>query len=109
MRLEGKLPSPKETPMVTEPFRRQTGARARMSVRVDRDAYDRLVELAREAGIPLAQLIARAIDVYDRTTMAEESNVAYARLREDPDAWADWQSELVVWDATLLDGLDAAQ
>ncbi len=94
--------------MATESLRRQTTARAHMSVRVDRDTYDRLVELAREADIPLARLIARSIDVYDRVTMAEESNAAYARLREDSDAWADWQSEVAVWDATLLDGLDAA-
>ena len=94
--------------MATESLRRQITARAHMSVRVDRDTYDRLVELAREADISLARLIAHSIDVYDRVTMAEESNVAYARLREDPDAWADWQSELAVWDATLLDGLDAA-
>ncbi|MGH2411931.1 MAG: hypothetical protein ACRDGS_16440, partial [Chloroflexota bacterium] len=94
--------------MATGPPRRRTGARRHMSVRVDRDTYDRLIELAREADIPLARLIARAIDVYDRVTMAEESNAAYARLRDDPDAWADWQSELAVWDATLLDGLDAA-
>ncbi len=93
--------------MATESLGRQITARAHMSVRVDRDTYDRLVELAREADIPLARLIARAIDVYDRVTMAEESNVAYARLREDPDAWADWQAELAIWDATLLDGLDA--
>ena len=82
-----------------------------MSVRVDRDTYGRLMELAREADIPLPRLIARSIDVYDRVTVAEESNAAYARLREDPDAdaWVDWQSEPAVWDATLLDGLDAAQ
>jgi predicted DNA-binding ribbon-helix-helix protein len=95
--------------MATESLRRHSNARAHMSVRVDRDTYDRLVELAREADIPLTRLIARALDVYDRVTMAEESNVAYARLREDPDAWADWQSELTVWDTTLLDGLDAAK
>jgi len=78
-------------------------------VRVDRDTYDRLVEVSREANIPLTRLIARALDVYDRVTMAEESNAAYARLREDPEAWADWQSELAVWDTTLLDGLAAAR
>ena len=95
--------------MVTESPQRQTSARAHMSVRLDRATYDRLVELAREAEMPLARLIARAIDVYDRVTMAEESNAAYTRLRQDPAAWADWQAELAPWDATLLDGLDAAR
>lgn len=76
-----------------------------MSVRIDRATYDRLVELAHEQHIPLARVIARAVDTYDRITMAEESNAAYARLREDPAAWEEWQSELRLWDATLMDGL----
>ncbi|HXT35748.1 MAG TPA: toxin-antitoxin system protein [Chloroflexota bacterium] len=95
--------------MAIESLRRPSSVRAHRSVRVDRDTYDRLVEVSREANIPLTRLIARALDVYDRVTMAEESNAAYARLREDPEAWADWQSELAVWDTTLLDGLAAAR
>lgn len=82
--------------MVSEPLGRQTGTAAHMSVRVDRGTYDRLVELAREADIPLARLIARALDVYDRVTMAEQSNLAYARLQQDPTAWAEWRSKLAV-------------
>ncbi len=72
----------------------QAEGRGHVSVRIDRATYDRLVELAREQGIPIARLIARAADVYDRATMAEESNAAYARLRADPDVWAAWQAEL---------------
>ena len=95
--------------MTPESQARQSDRRIHMSVRVDRPTYDRLVELAGEAGIPIARLIARAIDVYDRVTMAEESNAAYARLREDPQAWDDWQTELALWDDTLMDGLDATK
>lgn len=30
----------------------------------------------------------------------------FARLRADTDAWQDCQDELLVWDATLMDGLE---
>jgi hypothetical protein len=83
----------------------QPEGRGHMSVRVDRATYDRLVELAQEQHIPIARLIARAVDTYDRVIMAEESNAAYARLHADPAAWDEWQEELRLWDATLLDGL----
>jgi hypothetical protein len=39
--------------------------------------------------------------------MSEESNAAYARLREDPAVWAEWQSEIGAWDVALLDGMGA--
>jgi hypothetical protein len=37
--------------------------------------------------------------------MAEESNAAYARLHDDPKAWTEWQTQIGVWDTTLLDGI----
>src|SRR5690349_21822796 len=96
----------RECSMPTEPITQQPESRGHMSVRIDRATYDRLVELAHEQQIPIARVIARAVDTYDRVTMAEESNAAYARLREDPEAWAEWQAELSLWDATLMDGLE---
>lgn len=91
--------------MATEHIIQQSEGRGHRSVRVDRATYDRLVELAQEQQIPMARVIGRAVDSYDRVSMAEDSNAAYARLRLDPDAWAAWQAELGIWDATLMDGL----
>jgi predicted DNA-binding ribbon-helix-helix protein len=93
--------------VATEPVIEQPEIRGHVSVRVDRATYDRLVELAREQHIAIGRVIARAVDNYDRISMAEESNAAYARLRMDPAAWADWQAELSLWDATVMDGLEA--
>jgi hypothetical protein len=91
--------------MATEPITQQTESRGHVSVRVDRPTYDRLVELAHEQHIAIARVIARAVDTYDRMTMAEESNAAYARLRADEAAWDAWQDELRLWDSTLTDGM----
>jgi hypothetical protein len=93
-----------ETTMATQAADQARASHAHVSVRVDRSTYARLVELAREQHLSIAQLVARAVDTFDRVSMAEESNAAYARLREEPAAWAEWQSEIAVWDAALLDG-----
>ncbi len=76
-----------------------------VSIQVDRATYERLVELAQEQELAISRVIARAVDTYDRVSMAEESNAAYARLRADPRAWADWQDELGLWEATLMGSL----
>jgi len=95
--------------VTTEQIIKQTAGRGHQSVRVDRVTYERLAELAREQHIPIAQVIGRAIDTYDRVSMAEESNAAYARLRLDPEAWAAWQSELDLWETASMDGLETGE
>ena len=95
--------------MTTEQIIKHTEGRRPQSVRVDRVTYDRLAELAREQHIPIAQVIGRAVDTYDRVGMAEESNAAYARLRLDPEAWAAWQSELDLWETASMDGLEPSK
>ena len=91
--------------MATEEAIQQAEDRGQQSVKVDRVTYDRLAELAREQHIPMAQVLGRAVDTYDRVSMAEESNAAYARLRLDPAEWAAWQSELDLWATGPMDGL----
>lgn len=45
----------------------------------------------------------RAFEKERRWRAAEE---AMARLRENPDEWAEYQAEAKQWDATSADGLD---
>jgi hypothetical protein len=91
--------------MAVEARIRQSRSQGSVSVRVDIATYERLVELASEQHLSIARVLVRAVDTYDRVSMAEESNAAYARLKQDPAAWDDWQAELQPWDATLLDGV----
>jgi hypothetical protein len=39
----------------------------------------------------------------------EELNADFARLRADPAAWAEGLAERKLWEATLMEGLDAAE
>lgn len=44
--------------------------------------------------------------VSDKERILKETNEAYTRLREDPDAWEEHSKEQKDWEATLADGLD---
>jgi len=54
-------------------------------------------------------VIDKAIEEYRRHVFLEETNRAYAKLRTDKKASADFDREISDWDATLLDGLESAE
>jgi hypothetical protein len=86
---------------------RPSSARAvQPQVRVSAATHAKLVELAAAQNVSMTEILDRAVEAYRRQWFFETANEAYARLRNDPAAWADWQSELAAWDATLMDGLE---
>ena len=53
----------------------------------------------------MQDVLEEAIAFYQREKFLEEANVAYARLREDPEAWDRELAERRISEATLMDGL----
>lgn len=41
----------------------------------------------------------------ERAEFFRQLNESYAQLKKDPEAWAEYQSELKLWDTTIADGL----
>ncbi len=79
------------------------------SIPISETTLARLRELARWAGIPVAEALDQAIkDQYDRTFW-EATNSGYAALRADPAAWAEIEEERRSLEGTLLDGLDLSE
>ncbi len=75
------------------------------TIRVNMRTHDRLRELAAWANESLAATVAKAVREYHEKRFWEEHNADYAALRADPEAWAENQAEMRLWDATLMDGL----
>lgn len=42
----------------------------------------------------------------ERKQFFDELNEGFARLKADPEAWADWQAELKSMEGTLMDGFE---
>jgi predicted transcriptional regulator len=76
------------------------------TIRVDEQTRGKARALACELGVPIHEVVARAVEAYRRRCFLEAANADYAALRADPAAWAEELEERRLWDATLLDGLE---
>ena len=76
--------------------------------RISERSHRTLKQLAAETGYTFEQVVDEALARYQRERLLDAINAGYAALRSDPRAWAAEQAERAAWDATLMDGLDAA-
>lgn len=79
---------------------------ASATVRISEKARQALREISAQSGEPVQTILDRAVAEYQRKRFFEQLNADYEALRADPVAWAEYQRELALWDATLMDGLD---
>ncbi|MGH2560023.1 MAG: toxin-antitoxin system protein [Thermomicrobiales bacterium] len=76
------------------------------TVKIPDVARAHLAELAAERKQPMGEVLAELIERERRRRFFEEYDAAFARLKADPEAWADWQAELKGMEGTLMDGLE---
>ena len=79
------------------------------TVRISDSARGTLRELARAEGKSMLALLDEAVEVLRRQRFLEQVNAAYAVQRDDPEAWRNLEAERGAWEATLADGLVAAE
>ena len=76
------------------------------TVRVRPEAHKALREMSKERGVPITQLVDEAIERLTREEFLQKANEDFARLRQDPEAWAEELAERALWDTALMDGLE---
>ena len=76
------------------------------TVRINERTHQTLKELARASGKPMQAILEHAIEEERRRRFFDEADAAYAQLRADPKAWAEYKEEMALWDTTLMDGLE---
>lgn len=79
---------------------------ATTTVRVKNETRDRLRERAQERGESLSETIDQLVEDDRRRRLFAAANASWEALRQDPEAWAEWQAELALWETTLADGLE---
>lgn len=79
------------------------------TVRISDQAHETLREMARAEGRPMLALLDEAVEALRRRRFLEQVNAAYSELRSDARRWQAVQDERNEWDATLADGLHAAE
>jgi hypothetical protein len=75
------------------------------TLRVPDHTYQAIKELAGEE-MTLQAVVVQAVETLRRQRFWADYHAAYATLKADPVAWADFQEELAAWEATLADGLE---
>lgn len=76
------------------------------TIRVSARTHAVLRRLADDTGQPIQAVAEKAVDLYRRQRMLEQTNIAYAQLRSDASAWAEEQQERDILAGTLSDGLE---
>lgn len=76
------------------------------TVQVEEALYVKLMKLSETEHRPISQVIAEAIDRYERETFWTAMHESFARLRADPGRWADYLDEAAAWDSLSGDGLE---
>lgn len=76
------------------------------TIPITETARNVLDALTTQTGLSAEVVMEKALYEYQRKLFVESVNAGYAALRADPEAWAEFQAELQLWDSTLMDGLD---
>lgn len=76
------------------------------STRISETALEILRELSGKSNESMQAVLERALESYRRQCFLEESNAAFASLRENSEAWQKEEEERAEWDITLADGLE---
>ena len=76
------------------------------TVRITARTRATLRALARHEGQTMQEVLDLAIEQYRRRRFLDETNAAFARVREDPAAWGEVREERAAWEESLGDGLE---
>jgi hypothetical protein len=77
-----------------------------LTIRVSRSTHEILRELASRSDKTMAQVVDEAARELRKKQFWADYHAAYAALKADRSAWADFQKEAATWDQTLADGLE---
>lgn len=73
------------------------------ATRIAREDHLRLQRLAKETGQTQQDVLSQALELFERAHFLQALDASFAKLREDPEAWAEELSERADWDMTSSD------
>jgi hypothetical protein len=79
---------------------------ATVTIRVDQQTRNKLVELADKEQTTLGAVVREALDSYERDRFFAQVREDLIRLRSNPEEWNDYMAEFESMDGTLMDGLE---
>jgi uncharacterized protein (DUF1778 family) len=80
---------------------------ATVTIRVTPETRDLLNRISAQRGMSTGELVEELATQAEDRSLLEAAAQHYRDLRSDPDAWAEYRSEVTAWDSTRGDGLSA--
>ncbi len=75
-------------------------------IRIPMEYHEFLHELSKKKKVPMQRLIERAFEYLRRNEFLEDVNKDFQTLRNNKKLWKQEEEERLLWESTLLDGLD---
>ena len=75
------------------------------TVRMSPSTRQTLNRLADATHSSVQRVLEAAVETYRRQVFLDQTNLAFAALRQDPAAWAAYLEDLEPWEGTARDGL----
>jgi hypothetical protein len=76
------------------------------TVRISPELHKTLRALSEEERRPISRVIEDAVERYQKESFWKAMHEGFARLKADPAAWEEYQSEAALWDSPAGDGLE---
>ncbi|MGI8483789.1 MAG: hypothetical protein ACR2OU_05960 [Thermomicrobiales bacterium] len=76
-------------------------------VKIKPGTHAKLQEIAQAESRPMGDIVTDLVERYEKELFWKGVREDYARLRDNPAAWKDYQDEVAIWDATSGDGLES--
>jgi len=76
------------------------------TVRIKPETHAKLRDIAQSTGQSMPEVLDEAVETLRRMRLLDETNRAFAALRNDPKAWQAELAEREAWEATLGDDLE---
>jgi hypothetical protein len=80
-----------------------------MTVRLDEELLEKLREIAEAEHRSIDQVLADAVNRYERERYWREAHAEYARMGSDPDVSREYQAEVAMLQGGAMDGLEAEE
>jgi predicted DNA-binding protein len=79
---------------------------ATTTIRVPIEVREKLAVLSDSEGKPIGKVIQKLIREHEKQEFFKGLAEDFRRLRNNPEAWAEYQREIAMWDTALMDGLE---
>ena len=76
-----------------------------LTIDISEKSHEAAQQISQRDGVSLSQVLENALESYRRQKFLEDTDAAFAALKQNSAAWQEELSEREIWEQTLSDGV----